>query len=93
RATVRGGKKGKEWKVPSFSFSFFLFPLVTREITYRGSYRFNPESMDAAIDAMARGLDVSPVLTHEFKIDDAAAAFATADDRSTGSSKVMLQLS
>lgn len=92
-ATVRGGTMVQVGNLPAGEVSVVLGQLVTREITYRGSYRFNPESMDAAIDAMARGLDVSPVLTHEFKIDDAAAAFATADDRSTGSSKVMLQLS
>jgi len=65
---------------------------VTREIIYKGSYRFIDEVTDA-LDAMANGLDIEPLLTHEFPIDDAVAAFETAADRSTGSSKVLLKLS
>ena len=65
---------------------------MTREIEYVGSYRFIDEISDA-IQAMADGLDVEPLLTHTFDIDDALEAFQTAGDRSTGSSKVMLKLS
>lgn len=42
---------------------------------------------------MANGLDIEPLLTHDFPIEDAVAAFETAADRSTGSSKVLLKLS
>ena len=69
-----------------------LGQIVTREIEYVGSYRFIDEISDA-IQAMADGLDVEPLLTHTFDIDDALEAFQTAGDRSTGSSKVMLKLS
>ena len=42
---------------------------------------------------MRDGLDVSPLITHTFDIDDAAEALAVAGDRTSGSSKVMLRLS
>ncbi|MEK8169839.1 hypothetical protein NKH77_08535 [Streptomyces sp. M19] len=39
-----------------------LGDLVTREITWIGSYRF-VEEIDDALRAMADGLDVAPVIT------------------------------
>ena len=45
-----------------------------------------------AVAALAGGLDLSPLITHTFKIDQAREAMAVAADRSSGSSKVMLQL-
>lgn len=63
--------------------------IVTKEIDYRGSYRFVDE-MDAAIRMLADGLDISPVITHEFAIDDAEEAFRTA--AGPDASKVLLRL-
>jgi L-idonate 5-dehydrogenase len=68
-----------------------LGDLVTREITWIGSYRFVEEITDA-LDAMAQGLDVAPVITHRFDLAQAQQAMATAADRSSGSSKVMVHL-
>ncbi|WP_127128709.1 hypothetical protein [Georgenia sp. SYP-B2076] len=65
--------------------------IVTREIEYRGSYRFSDEITDA-LTLLGEGLDVEPLLTHTFPLVDALAAFETAGDRSTGSSKVLLQI-
>jgi L-idonate 5-dehydrogenase len=56
-----------------------------------GSYRFVDE-IDDALRAMRDGLDVSPVITHRFPLDQAEKALVTAADRSTGSSKVLLDL-
>ncbi|GGD65807.1 L-idonate 5-dehydrogenase [Microbacterium murale] len=63
--------------------------IVTKEIDYRGSYRFADE-MDAAIRMLADGLDVSAVITHEFSIDNAEEAFRTAT--TAEASKVLLRL-
>jgi hypothetical protein len=41
---------------------------------------------------MADGLDVSPVITHKFGIDQAEEAMRTSADPASGSSKVMLRL-
>ena len=43
-------------------------------------------------EAMADGLDVEPLITHTFGIDEAQRAFETAGDRTTGSSKVLIEL-
>jgi L-idonate 5-dehydrogenase len=68
-----------------------LGDLVTREITWIGSYRFVDEITDA-LAAMAAGLDVSPLMTHTYGIEDAATAMRVAADPAAGSSKVMLRL-
>ena len=65
---------------------------MTREITWIGSYRFVDEIGDA-LRAMADGLDVSPVITHKFGIDQAEEAMRVSGDPASGSSKVMLRLS
>ena len=66
-----------------------LAGIVTKEIDYRGSYRF-VDAMDTAIAMLADGLDVSPVITHEFAMDDAEQAFRTA--ATPEASKVLLRL-
>lgn len=91
-AVERGGRFVQVGNLPAGEISVTLGQLVTREIDYVGSYRFSDEITDA-VAAMADGLDVDPLLTHTFNIDDAVEAFETAGDRSTGSSKVMLKLS
>jgi L-idonate 5-dehydrogenase len=91
-ATARGGILVQVGNLPTSGIHVSLGNLVTREIDYRGSYRFVDEISDA-VRLLADGLDVSPIMTHEFAIDDALKAFETAADRSTGSSKVLLKLS
>ncbi len=91
-AVARGGRFVQVGNLPAGEVQAALGQLVTREIEYVGSYRFSDEITEA-VQAMADGLDVEPLLTHTFELEDALAAFETAADRSTGSSKVMLKLS
>lgn len=91
-AVRRGGTLVQVGNLPASEVTAELGNIVTREIDYRGSYRFIDEISDAIV-LMDGVVDVSPIMTHEFGIDDALAAFRTAADRSTGSSKVMLRLS
>ena len=91
RATARGGTLVQVGNLPGTAVPAVLGDLVTREITWIGSYRFIDEITDA-VAALAGGLDLSPLITHTFKIDQAREAMAVAGDRSSGSSKVMLQL-
>lgn len=91
-AVARGGTLVQVGNLPGEPAAAALGDLVTREITWIGSYRFVDEISDA-LDAMAAGLDVSPLITHRFGLAEADQAMRTAADRSTGSSKVMLQLS
>jgi L-idonate 5-dehydrogenase len=91
RATARGGTLVQVGNLPGSAVSAVLGDLVTREITWLGSYRFVDE-IDDALRAMRDGLDVSPVITHRFDLDRAAEALAMAADRTSGSSKVLLRL-
>ena len=92
RATARGGTLIQVGNLPGTPSPAALGDLVTREITWIGSYRFVDEISDA-LRAMAAGLDVSPVITHTFGIDQAAEAMRVFGDPASGSSKVMLRLS
>jgi len=91
-AVARGGTLVQVGNLPGEPTPAALGDLVTREITWVGSYRFVDEITDA-VAAMAAGLDVTPLITHRFLLADAAEAMRVAADRSTGSSKVLLQLS
>lgn len=91
RATARGGTVVQVGNLPGKPAPAALGDLVTREITWIGSYRFVDEIGDA-LAAMRDGLDVSPLITHRFGIDEAAQALAVAADPAAGSSKVMLRL-
>lgn len=65
---------------------------ITRELEIVGSFRFHDE-MDSVINALASGLlQIEPVITHEFALDDAMTALNTAVD-STSSGKVLLRFS
>ena len=92
RATQRGGTVVQVGNLPGEAAPAALGDLVTREITWVGSYRFVDEITDA-LAALRDGLDVTPLITHTFPLERAAEALAVAADRTTGSSKVMLQLS
>ncbi|WAP59188.1 L-idonate 5-dehydrogenase [Streptomyces sp. S465] len=91
RATARGGTLVQVGNLPGTAAPAVLGDLVTREITWIGSYRFVDEISDA-LRAMRDGLDVTPLITHTFDLDQAAEALAVAADRTSGSSKVLLRL-
>ena len=91
RATARGGTLVQVGSLPGAPALAALGDLVTREITWIGSYRF-AEEIDEALRAMRDGLDVSPIISHRFPLDQAGEALAVAADPASGSSKVLLRL-
>ncbi len=91
RATARGGTIVQVGNLPGAAAQAALGDLVTREITWIGSYRFVDEITDA-LTVMSEGLDISPVMTHSFGIDQAEEAMRVASDPRSGSSKVMLHM-
>lgn len=91
-AVRRGGVLVQVGNLPGGEVSAALGNIVTRELDYRGSYRFVDE-ISEAVALMDGVVDVSPLMTHEFPLTEAVEAFRVAADRSTGSSKVMLRLS
>ena len=90
-AVRRGGVLVQVGNLPAGEVSAALGNIVTREIDYRGSYRFVDE-ISQALNLMAGGVDVRPLMTHEVTIVDAVRGFELAADRSSGSSKVMIDL-
>ncbi len=59
-----------------------MMMLTAKELDLRGSFRFH-EEFAVAVDLMGKGLiDVKPLITHTMPLDDALAAFKTAEDRS-----------
>ncbi len=65
-------------------------PLVTKEITYRGTFRFDAEFERAVRLISERIIDVRPVISRAFHFSEVEAAFAFAQDRQHAS-KVMLE--
>ena len=67
-----------------------LAPLVAKEVSLRGSFRFAAE-IDDAIRLLAADPGIERVVTHEFSAKDARVAFATARDAES-SGKVVISL-
>jgi L-idonate 5-dehydrogenase len=91
RSTARGGTLVQVGNLPGTAAPAALGDLVTREITWIGSYRFVDE-IDEALHALRDGLDVTPLITHRFPLERAEEALVVAADPDSGSSKVMLRL-
>lgn len=87
---ARGGTIVQVGNLPAEA-TVTLGQLVSREITLVGSFRFADEITDA-LDLMAAGVDLEPLITHEFDLDRAVEAFAVAADRAAGVGKVLLRL-
>ncbi|MGP2439357.1 L-idonate 5-dehydrogenase [Streptomyces sp. JW3] len=92
RATARGGTLVQVGNLPGTAVAAVLGDLVTREITWTGSYRFVEEIVDA-LRALRDGVDVRPLITHRFPLARAEEALSVAADPGSGSGKVMLALS
>jgi L-idonate 5-dehydrogenase len=56
--------------------------LVSKEIVFRGTHRFHPEFEQAAAMISDRRIDLTPMISPSFPMQDAKAAFETAGDRS-----------
>ncbi|MGZ0153371.1 L-idonate 5-dehydrogenase [Kribbella sp. WER1] len=86
----RGGTVVQVGSLPPGDTGFPGALLMTRELTLTGAFRFDHE-FDTAIEWLADGLYVDPIVTHTFPLADAVAAFNLATDR-TVASKVLLQI-
>lgn len=91
RATARGGTLVQVGNLPGTPSPSVLGDLVTREITWIGSYRFADE-MHEALAALASGVDLDPVISAEYELERAVEAFTFAADRARNSGKVMLRV-
>ncbi|WP_405063311.1 alcohol dehydrogenase catalytic domain-containing protein [Kribbella sp. NBC_01505] len=89
RATARGGTVVQVGNLPITPTPAVLGDLVSREITWTGSYRFVDEITEA-VALLAGGLDVTPLIAAEYDLADAVAAI---DAAATTAGKVLLRLS
>ncbi|WP_285317872.1 L-idonate 5-dehydrogenase [Pseudarthrobacter sp. lyk4-40-TYG-27] len=89
RGAVRGGTVVMVGLLPTGMQPLPISLAITRELDLKGSFRFNDE-IDQVIAALAdRSLHISPVITHQYPVEDALHAFEMAKD-STSSGKVLL---
>ncbi|RWZ64635.1 L-idonate 5-dehydrogenase [Labedella populi] len=89
RAAARGGRVVMVGLLPSGEQPALISLAITRELELVGSFRFADE-IDDVLGALADGsLDAGAVVTHEFPVEDALAAFAMAKD-SAASGKVVI---
>ena len=56
--------------------------MTAKEISFRGSFRFHEEFATAIAMMQGGQIDVTPLITHSFALDEANAAFEMAADRS-----------
>jgi len=89
-AARRAGNYVQVGMVPDAPSGINLAPMISKELTVRGSFRFNDE-IDAAVELLAAHPEIEHVLTHTFPATEAVAAFAAAKD-SEASGKVLLDL-
>lgn len=81
RITRPGGRVVQIGMLPPGDVSIAANLLMAQEIDYLGSFRFH-EEYAMAVDFLATGkIDVAPLITAEFVLEDADAAFEAAADR------------
>lgn len=89
RTVRRGGAILQLGILPAGDLSIPLASLVAKELLLQGTQRFDVE-IDEAIELLLSWPELEAVVTHEFAVDQAQDAFATAAD-SSRSSKVLLR--
>jgi len=90
RAVVRAGEIVQVGMLPDRESAVNLAPLLAKEVTIRGAFRFSHE-IDEAIAVLAASDDLDAVITHEVRASTPVAAFELARD-SSASAKVLLTL-
>lgn len=90
RAIARAAVVVQVGNLPPSPVAVTLGPVVSKEIDYRGTYRFVAE-IEQAVELLAQDDLVEHVISHELDLEDAAAAFTTQVSDPT-SSKVVLRI-
>ncbi|MBD8062115.1 zinc-binding dehydrogenase [Oceanitalea stevensii] len=90
RAARRAGVHVQLGMVPDEPKGLNLAPVISKELTVHGSFRFRDE-IDAAVALLDAQPGIEQVVTHELPADQALEAFAVARD-SEASGKVLVSL-
>jgi L-idonate 5-dehydrogenase len=89
RSVSRGGSVVQVGLLPGVQVPLPANVIATTELTLRGSFRFTGAEFREALTLLAKGMDVSPLLTARIALDSALEAFTLASDRAA-SMKVQL---
>ncbi|MDQ0643409.1 zinc-binding dehydrogenase [Microbacterium murale] len=90
RAARRAGAIVQVGMLPDAEIGVNLAPLLAKELTIRGAFRFSTE-IDDAVALLAESDALDPVISHVLAASDAVQAFELARD-SSASAKVLLAL-
>lgn len=90
RAARRAGTLVQVGMLPNAEIGVNLAPLLAKELTIRGAFRFSTE-IDDAVAMLAESDALDPVISHVIPASDAVRAFELARD-SSASAKVLLSL-
>lgn len=90
RAARRAGTVVQVGMLPDAEIGVNLAPMLGKELTLRGAFRFSTE-IDDAIALLASSAALDAVVSHVVPASDAVSALATARD-SSASAKVLLSL-
>jgi L-idonate 5-dehydrogenase len=90
RAARRTGTIVQVGMLPNAEIGVNLAPLLAKELTIRGAFRFSTE-IDDAVAMLAESDALDPVISHVIPASDAVRAFELARD-SSASAKVLLSL-
>ncbi|KAK7582753.1 hypothetical protein V9T40_014198 [Parthenolecanium corni] len=71
-------------------FKLNLMDSLVREVDIRGIFRYANDYPDALAMVASGQVNVKPLVTHKFKIEETVKAFETAFDSSSGAIKVMI---
>ncbi|WP_232549871.1 L-idonate 5-dehydrogenase [Propioniciclava soli] len=89
-AARRAGVVVQVGNLPNEPIAVNLGPMVSKELEYRATFRFNDE-MDEAVALLASRPELGQIVTHVIDADDAERAFAVARD-AQASGKVLVSL-
>ncbi|MGV2985421.1 L-idonate 5-dehydrogenase [Microbacterium sp. AGC85] len=89
-AARRAGRIVQVGMLPNAEIGVNLAPLLAKELTIRGAFRFSTE-IDDAVALLAESDALDPVISHVLPASDAVTAFELARD-SSASAKVLLAL-
>ena len=92
RAAIAGGRVIQVGNLPAGQSPVAANLVMSKELLYQGSFRFNPDDYAIAVEEIVSGqIDLKPLMTHTFPLAEANRAFEVALDRSQ-SMKVHLSL-
>ena len=92
RSAVAGGRVIQVGNLPAGQSLVAANLVMSKELLYQGSFRFNPEDYADAVEGIVSGrIDLKPLMTHTFPLAEVNRAFEVALDRSQ-SMKVHLSM-